>query len=103
MELVLLQDIILNDKTPSKSVPLKSNLSYNRYLLTVGHSKIQYLTLAVIFPTQIKGSIRFLPTFSCLAESQVMANNLASIGFNKLNGHFFYINLMLVTVKHVKY
>lgn len=32
-----------------------------------------------------------------------MANNLARVGFNKLNGHFFYINLMLVTVKHVKY
>lgn len=98
-----MQAIILSDKIPSKSVPLKSNLSYNRYLSTVDPSKIQCLMLAVIVPTQIKGSIRFLPTFSCLAESQVMANNLASTGFNKLNGHLFYINLMLVTVKHVKY
>lgn len=94
--------MILNDKIPSKSGPLKSNLSYNRYLFTVDHSKIQCLMPAVIFPTQTKGSIRFLPTFSCLAESQVMANKLASVGFNKLNGHFFYINLMLVTVKHIK-
>lgn len=99
-----MQAIILSDKIPSKPVPLKSNLSYNRDLFTVDASKIQCLMLAVIGPTQIKGSIRFLPTFSRLTESQVMANNLASAaGFNKLNGHFFYINLTLVTVKHVKY
>lgn len=66
MELVSLQDIILNDKTPSKSVPLKFDLSYNRYLFTVGHSKIQYLTLAVIFPTQIKGSLDFFKLFHVL-------------------------------------
>lgn len=32
-----------------------------------------------------------------------MASNVANVCFNKLNGHFFYINLRLATVKHLGY
>ena len=103
MKLVLLQDIILNDEIPSKSVLLKSNLSCNIYPFAADRSKIQYVMLAMTFPIQIQAPIKFLPTFPCHAELQVMANNLARVCFSPSHGHFFYINLMLVTVKDLKY